>query len=160
MRTDRQTWRSYKRRFRNFAKAPKKQFNSVLRHVLRGKSWKSTLKLCRELPSISLPSHHAVILLQVSSVYRGTLYLYTARPSISGTGWSAKDDNRDLTTPIIFYSLTTWQHPTPSATVRSLITFFLHCQSYFFPIAWELSDGTSYEMALPCQPSVRSQLSA
>ena len=56
------------------------------RHVLTGKSWKSTLKLCMELPSIFLPSHHAVILLQVPSVYRGTLYLYIARPSISSTG--------------------------------------------------------------------------
>ena len=28
----------------------------------------------------------------MSSVYRGTLYLYTARPSISGTGLYAKDD--------------------------------------------------------------------
>ena len=114
-------------------KRPKSNSTVFFGMSFRGEGgWKSTLKLCMELPSISLPSHHVVIFLQVSSVYRGTLYLYTARPSISGTGWSAKDDNRKLTTPVIFYGLTTWQHPTPSATVRSLTLRLLMSYIYIY----------------------------
>ena len=108
------------------------QLNSVLRHVLTGNSWKYTLKLCMELPSISLTSHHAVLLLQVSSVYRGTLYC-----TQQGLRYQALDDPQRTTT-IIFYGSTTWQQPSPIATVWSLITnpppfFFLRLPNIFLP---------------------------